>query len=140
MSAKPYRCDGCGRREFKPAPMLRDDVWLKLADEHELLCDKCMWRRQRERHVSITINSLAPVPVNVARGWFDLFARLVNAPPENIAEWRAIAFDPWVLFRTELHPWLDPDGAAPEARNQYQQWLDEQWAAQVNENDAEAMP
>jgi hypothetical protein len=131
MSAKIRKCDSCGKRNFQPAPMLRDEVWLKLADEHETLCDKCMWQRQRERHVSITIDSLKPCPVNVARGWFNLFAQLVNAPPKNIAEWRAIAFGPWVLFRTELHPWLDPDGAAPEARDRFSQWLDEQEAARV---------
>jgi len=109
--------------------MLRDEVWAKLAEARELLCDRCMWRRQRERHVSITIDSLKPCPVNLARGWFSLFAQLVNAPPANIAEWRAIAFDPWVLFRTQLHPWLDSDGAATAARNQFSRWLDEQEAA-----------
>jgi hypothetical protein len=121
--------------------MLRDEVWSKLADERELLCIDCMWR-QRERHVSITINSLAPVPVNVARGWFNLFARLVNAPPQNITEWRAIAFDPWVLCKTggQLHPWLDPDGAAPRARNQYQRRLDEQWEQEAAQLTAVTVP
>jgi hypothetical protein len=125
------KCDGCSKHNLKPAPMLHDEVWLKLADEHETLCDKCMWRRQRERHVSITINSLKPCPVNLAGAWFDMFAALVNASPPNIDEWRAIAFDPWVLCRTggQLHSWLDPDGAAPKARNQFAQWLDEQEAA-----------
>ena len=125
-------CDGCGDRDFDPAPILHDEVWIKLADKHELLCIDCMWRRQRERHVSITINALKPVPVNLARGWFDLFAQLANSPPENIAEWQAFATDPWVLSRRggQLHPWLDPDGAAPEARDQFSRWLDEQEAAQ----------
>ena len=109
----------------------RDEVWSKLADKRELLCDKCMWRRQRERHVSITIDSLKPCPMNLARGWFNEFARLASAAPANIAEWRAIAFDPWVLCRTDgrLHRWLDPDGTAPKERVQFARWLDEQWAA-----------
>jgi hypothetical protein len=34
----------------------------------------------------------------------------------------------------KLHPWLDPDGAAPKARTQYSRWLDEQWR---NEQEAE---
>ena len=46
--------------------MLRDEVWSKLADKRELLCIDCMWRRQRERHVSITINALKPCRVNIA--------------------------------------------------------------------------
>jgi len=61
------KCDGCGDRNFDPAPMLRDEVWSKLADKRELLCIDCMWRRQRERHVSITINALKPCRVNIAR-------------------------------------------------------------------------
>jgi hypothetical protein len=99
--------------------MLRDETWLKLADEHETLCDKCMWRRQRERHVSITINSLKPCPVNLAGGWFDLFAQLVNAPPENIAEWRVFALDPWVLARNfPPHPWLVSPAALEAFENE----------------------
>jgi hypothetical protein len=98
--------------------MLRDEVWSKLADEHETLCDKCMWRRQRERHVSITLNSLTPCPVNLAGGWFDLFAQLVNAPPENIAEWRSFATDPWVLARNFPHPWLIPPAALEALENE----------------------
>src|SRR5215813_3244414 len=133
MSAKLRKCDGCGRRDFQPAPMLRDEVWSRLADARELLCDRCMWRRQRERHVSITIDSLKPCPVNVARGWFNEFARLVNAPPQNIAEWRAIAFDPWVLSRQggKLHPWIDPDGTNVKEYERFTRWLDEQEAARV---------
>jgi hypothetical protein len=37
-----------------------------------------------------------------------------------------------------LHHWLDPDGMAPKARNQFARWLDEQEAARVKKNDAEA--
>jgi hypothetical protein len=99
--------------------MLRDDVWLKLADEHELLCDKCMWRRQRERRVSITIHSLAPCPVNLASGWFDEFARLVNSPPRDIDEWRAFALDPWVLARNfPPHSWLVSPAAIEAFKNE----------------------
>jgi hypothetical protein len=121
------KCDGCGSRDFDPAPMLCDEVWLKLADARELLCNTCMWRRQRERHVSITIDSLKPCPVNLARGWFDLFARLVNAPPDNITEWRASARDPWVLSRRggKLHPWVDPDGGSAEEYKRFTKWLDD---------------
>jgi len=61
------KCDGCSKRNFQSAPMLRDEVWSKLADKRELLCIDCMWRRQRERHVSITINALKPCRVNIAR-------------------------------------------------------------------------
>jgi hypothetical protein len=112
--------------------MLRDEVWIKLSDARELLCDRCMWRRQRERHVSITINALKPCPVNLIGAWFDLFARLVNAPPDKIAEWRAFARDPGVLARRggKLHPWIDPDGTSVEEYKRFQKWLDEQWRAE----------
>src|SRR5262245_41502290 len=136
------KCDGCGRRNFQPAPMLRDEVWLKLADARELLCDRCMWRRQRERHVSITINSLEPCPVNLAGTWFDLFAQLVNAPPDNIAEWRAFAREPWVLFRRggQRHRWLiDPDEAQRLMRA-HSQWLDEEIARCVEASEQEERP
>ncbi|MFZ2079707.1 MAG: hypothetical protein WAV38_24285 [Xanthobacteraceae bacterium] len=118
-----FKCDGCSRRNFRPAPMLHDEVWLKLADEHETLCDKCMWRRQRERHVSITINSLKPCPVNLAGAWFDMFAALVNAPPPNIDEWRAFACDPWVLSRhCPPHPWLIEPAAVEALKNEILMW------------------
>jgi hypothetical protein len=122
-------CNGCGIRDFDPAPMLRDEVWAKLADARELLCDACMWRRQRERHVSITLNALKPCPVNVARGWFDLFARLANGPPNNIEQWRASARDPWVLCRRggKLHPWIDPDRTSIEEYERFKKWLDDEW-------------
>jgi len=67
MSVKLRKCDGCGKRDFDPAPMLRDEVWSKHADARELLCIDCMWRRQHERHVSITIDSLKPCPGNASR-------------------------------------------------------------------------
>jgi hypothetical protein len=123
------KCDGCDRRNFEPAPVLHDEVWLKLADERELLCSDCMWRRQRERHVSITINSLKPCPVNLANPWFDLFAQLVNAPPDNIADWRASAREPWVLFRRDgqFHPWLIDADEAHRIMRACSQSLDEQW-------------
>ena len=119
------KCDGCGKRNFRPAPMLRDEVWTALADKHETLCEQCMWRRQRERHVSITINSLQPCPVNLI-AWFDLFAQLVNAPPDNIAEWREFATNPWVLSRTagQLHPWLIEPAEARRRRKLFAFRLD----------------
>jgi hypothetical protein len=132
MSAGLRKCDGCGKRNFDPAPMLRDEVWLKLADAHELLCIDCMWRREHERHVSITIASLKPCPINLARFWFDLFARHENAPPANIAEWQALARDIGVICRRDCqpHPWLIERTEAEAIRNAYQQWLDDQWRAQ----------
>jgi hypothetical protein len=125
-------CDGCGRRNFKPAPMLHDEVWLKLANARETLCDKCMWRRQRERHISITVNSLKPCPVNLARGWFDLFALHENAPPENIAEWQALARDIWVVCKRDCqpHPWLIERAEMEAIRAAYSQSLDDQQAAE----------
>jgi hypothetical protein len=132
MSGKPFRCDGCGKRDFDPAPMLRDEVWAKLAAARELLCDDCMWRRQRERHVSITIDSLKPCPINLARFWFDLFALHENAPPENIAEWQALARDIGVICKRDCqpHPWLIERAEAEAIRNAYSQCLDEHWHAE----------
>lgn len=125
-------CDGCGKRDFTPAPMLRDEVWLKLADESELLCDGCMWRRQHERHVSITINSLKPCGVNLASFWFDLFAGDENAPPENIAEWQALARDIWVLSRRGglPHPWLISRAEAEAIRDAHSRWIEDECAKQ----------
>jgi hypothetical protein len=130
-AAVSAKCNGCGRRDFQPAPMMRDEVWLKLADAHELLCIDCMWRRQHERHVSITINSLKPCLINLARFWFDLFARHENAPPENIAERRAIARDIGVICKRDCqpHPWLIERANAEAIRDAYSQRLDDQWRA-----------
>jgi hypothetical protein len=132
MSATLRKCDGCGSRNFDPAPMLRDEVWSKLADARELLCIDCMWQRQHERHVNITINSLKPCPINLARFWFDLFARHENAPPANIAEWQALARDIGVICRRDCqpHPWLIERAEAEAIRGAYSQWLDDQWRAQ----------
>jgi hypothetical protein len=137
MSAKP--CDGCSKRDFTPAPMLRDEVWLKLADKNELLCDDCMWRRQRKRRVSLTINSLRPCPINLARFWFDLFARRENAPPENIAEWQELARDIGVICKRDCqpHPWLIERAEAEAIRNAHSQWLADQWHAEERSRDAQ---
>jgi len=108
--------------------MLRDEVWLKLADERETLCGDCMGRRQRERRVSLTIDGLKPCPVNLARGWFDLFARHENAPPQNIAEWQAIARNIWVICQRdcEPHPWLIERAEAEAIRDAHSRWLVDQ--------------
>src|SRR5262245_7909320 len=126
------KCDGCGRRDFQPAPMLRDEVWAKLADARELLCDRCMWRRRHERHVSLTIDSLKPCGINLAVPWFDVFALHMNAPPDNIAEWQAIAREPWVLFRRDgqFHPWLIDADEAQRIMRAFSQRLEEEWARQ----------
>jgi hypothetical protein len=109
--------------------MLRDEAWLKLGDKHELLCDDCMWRRAHERHFTITLNDLKPCPINVARFWFDLIARQEKAPPENIAEWQAIARDIGVICRRdcEPHPWLIEREEAEALREDHSRWLEKEF-------------
>jgi hypothetical protein len=90
-----------------------------------------MWRREHERHVNITIDSLKPCPINLARFWFDLYARHENAPPANIAEWQALARDIGVICRRDCqpHPWLIERAEAEAIRNAFSQRLDDQWRA-----------
>jgi hypothetical protein len=125
-----FKCDGCGRRDFISAPMLHDEVWLKLADKHETLCDECMWRRERKRHVTVTLDSLKPCPINLGRGWFDLYARHENAPPENIAEWQALARDIGVICRRDCQPhqWLIERAEMEAIRAAHSKWLEDELA------------
>jgi hypothetical protein len=65
----PFPCDGCGKSfsqgEVHYAPMLRDDVWLKLADQREVLCVSCMLARARKRGFKLTTANLLPCEANL---------------------------------------------------------------------------
>jgi hypothetical protein len=77
------------------APMLRDEVWHKLADADErFLCADCMFDSAETRGVALSIASLRPCPFNLfhrPKSWFNLFMRGETEPPANLAEWEAIA-------------------------------------------------
>jgi hypothetical protein len=44
-------CDACGLdlNTVRPAPMLRDTIWLRLASKKEVLCERCAKQRAKSR-------------------------------------------------------------------------------------------
>ena len=95
-------CDGCGRRFREPrrlAPMLKDDVWKRLADKHELLCPECMFARARSHGIKLMFSDLLPCPFNLfeRRSWFDLFLGVEKQKPD-LEPWRG-TFE-WMEKRT----------------------------------------
>jgi hypothetical protein len=85
-------CDGCGKRFRDPhrlAPMLKDDVWKRLADEREALCPECMFARARSRGIKVTFSDLLPCLYNMweRRSWFDLFLGVEKQKPD-LEPWR----------------------------------------------------
>jgi hypothetical protein len=73
-------------------PMLRDDIWLQLADAGErFLCDTCMHERAQQRlGRRLRLADLSPCRFNL--WWFDTFAASEPAEPiNNIAAWRDAA-------------------------------------------------
>jgi hypothetical protein len=97
MSARyRYRCGACHKSldKVESAPMLRDEIWHKLADEHRLLCANCVFARAVERGIDLTFASLKPCAFNLFHSpssWFDLFMSEEKEPPPNIMEWRTVA-------------------------------------------------
>jgi hypothetical protein len=41
------KCDGCGKRKFKPAPMLRDEVWNNARNQFARWLDE-QWLDEQE--------------------------------------------------------------------------------------------
>jgi hypothetical protein len=94
--ASVFRCSGCrcDLMEAADAPILRDEVWAKLAGTNEHLCQKCFYDRSIARKVPIYLAQLKPCVFNLLhtpRSWFDLFLGFDETPPsqELIEEWRA---------------------------------------------------
>jgi hypothetical protein len=89
-------CDCCHQEDPDLSPMLKDDVWQKLADkdEHLLGCE-CFYNRSIERRIPVFFADLLPCAFNLfhrPNSWFDLF--LSGEPDTAVSvEWRqAMAF------------------------------------------------
>jgi hypothetical protein len=73
------KCDHCKKcflREVRPGPVLKDEVWLRLAAQHETLCGACVVERAAARGVTITFTDLRPCSLNLtggAQSWFEVF-------------------------------------------------------------------
>lgn len=114
---KPHnRCDACGQEDL--GPMLRDDVWQKIAAPNEMLCGKCTLDRSVAKLGRVTtFADLLPCPFNLFRqpvSWFDVFTQL-EGPPWNLAEWRAagapMTTEQWRALRKAAGLKIDPETA-----------------------------
>src|SRR5215831_19389545 len=88
LDGSPFTCTECKSDEGRPAPMLRDEAWAKIAGPRENLCSACFWKRAKERGVRLELASLKPCPVNLFHrpaSWFDYFTRCKHDPPVDIA-------------------------------------------------------
>ena len=94
--ARVLICDDCGRnpKVTELAPVLRDEVWRKIARQHELLCAQCMFTRATAREVRLALASLQPCKFNLMCSpvsWFELFASVELRQPTNLDAWRSVA-------------------------------------------------
>jgi hypothetical protein len=58
-----WTCDVCNRSlsEVRPAPLLRDKIWLRMADKSEVLCERCARQRAKLRlGRDLTVTDRAP--------------------------------------------------------------------------------
>ena len=46
-----WTCDTCGLdlNKVRPAPMVKDRIWLRIADKKEVLCERCAKQRAKSR-------------------------------------------------------------------------------------------
>jgi hypothetical protein len=74
--------------------MLRDEVWLKFADDRELLCVLCMFERAKKRQIHLGLSSLKVCEVNLfhaPHSAYDWFLRREKQPsPAILNEWQAL--------------------------------------------------
>jgi hypothetical protein len=81
-----FKCDHCKKcfwHEVRLGPVLKDEVWLQLAAQHETLCGACVIERAAARGVTITFADLRPCGFNLkggAQSWFEVFGG------ENVSE------------------------------------------------------
>jgi hypothetical protein len=90
-----HRCDGCWRslRRVAWAPILRPETWRKIADERDVLCGDCMFRRARDRKIEITFGDLWPCPFNLRpspHSWFELFLSQEENQQLDLSDWRDV--------------------------------------------------
>ncbi len=95
--ALTFKCDDCGKDldEVVIGPVLRDEVWHRLAVRGEMICAQCMFARAAARDVRLALADLHPCQFNLMHSpvsWFELFAFLELTPPANLDAWRAAAF------------------------------------------------
>lgn len=94
------KCDGCRRswRKVRAGPMLHDEVWHRLAAEHETLCFGCILDRATKRKVDLSIISLLPCAFNLfhwPHSYFNLFQSTARQPlgPTVLNQWRTEAWN-----------------------------------------------
>src|SRR5262249_16281655 len=68
-------------------PVLQDEMWCKLADENELLCAECCFKRAFERGIDLTRANLRLCVLNLA-GWPSSYFNLFTDAKKQSSEGR----------------------------------------------------
>ena len=64
-----WTCDVCSQNlnTVKPAPMVKDRIWLRIASKKEVLCERCAKQRARVRlGRSLAVTDRVPKGANVS--------------------------------------------------------------------------
>jgi hypothetical protein len=100
------------------APMLQDEAWCKLADENELLCAECCFKRAFERGIDLTRVNLRLCVLNLA-GWPSSYFNLFTDAKKQSAKGRPHVYERY------LETWGVPNSddvahrdGSPELRHQ----------------------
>src|SRR5262249_24613275 len=82
-------CFGCQRDWMDPelagAPMVNDDVWAKLGEPDDLLCEDCFFDLIKEKDIRVGLAELRPCLFNLDL-WFDHFFE-GDEPDEVMTAW-----------------------------------------------------
>lgn len=83
------RCKICHATGFQWAPMLRDEVWIRLGFDEGVICANCMFERARQHDIVLRFADLVPCPFNTQGNpysWFGAFIR--HAHDTGAYDWR----------------------------------------------------